>query len=119
MTEPGSTDLEAAVRRAWSEHLELSRDQSPDLAANFFSDGGDSLSAARMMASLGDALGHPLGLRLLVRNPTLGRLCSAIREQIGAPESPASGSSDSEPGAADRATGDARPGPPAARIVGR
>lgn len=72
-------DVIEAVRNAWTEYLCVSTLNEED---NFFATGGNSLVAARMMAELSERLEHPLGLRLLTKNPTFGQLSEAVRDTV-------------------------------------
>lgn len=75
-------NVDEIVRQVWSEHIAEAGTDANDHSANFFALGGNSLGAARMMATLSERLDHRLGMRLLTRNPTLRELSAAVRQSL-------------------------------------
>ena len=69
------SNLEELVARTWREHLQVD-----DIAADdhFFLLGGNSIVATQVVASLREALGIALNLRLLFEAPTLQGFVAAI-----------------------------------------
>lgn len=74
-----SGHVEQVVRAAWQAHLRRDDFRDDD---SFFSLGGDSLLAAKVMARVSRELGGRLRVGLLLRNPTVSGLCVAAREAL-------------------------------------
>ncbi|MBI6852860.1 non-ribosomal peptide synthetase [Pseudomonas cichorii] len=68
-------DLQARVAKVWCEHLHVEEVAADD---HFFLLGGNSIIATQVVASLRDALGIELNLRLLFEAPTLAALVAQI-----------------------------------------
>ncbi|MBP2471456.1 acyl carrier protein [Crossiella equi] len=82
VTAQQDTEVADLVRRTWAEYAgDLPGADRTAEDVNFFTLGGTSLGAARMMAALSKDLGRPLGMRLLMRHPTLAELTAAVRAQ--------------------------------------
>ncbi|MBT5230449.1 MAG: AMP-binding protein, partial [Methylococcales bacterium] len=77
------SELELAVTKVWSEltgHERIGRDD------RFFTVGGDSLVATRLVAKLQQQFSVPLTLLLFFQNDTVGTLCEWIQSQDGGAE---------------------------------
>jgi acyl carrier protein len=78
MAENTLADARRLIAAAWQERMP---EQDPE-TANFFEAGGNSLVAASLMSTLSAEFDRPLPLRMLVRNPTLDALTSAILKEL-------------------------------------
>ncbi|MBX8603063.1 non-ribosomal peptide synthetase [Pseudomonas cichorii] len=74
-TAAAGSDLQAQVAKVWCEHLQVEEVAADD---HFFLLGGNSIIATQVVASLRDALGIELNLRLLFEAPTLAALVAQI-----------------------------------------
>ena len=70
-----ANEAENRVLAIWKDVLKL---DSIDLDANFFDLGGHSLLAAKMLARLGEMMGHPVSLTALFQAPTVRELARLI-----------------------------------------
>ncbi len=75
-----ASDMEIAVGKAWAEILGMEK-IGPD--EDFFSLGGHSLAAMRIMSQLSRQVGRRLPLSLLFDQPTVRALAAAIEEKAG------------------------------------
>lgn len=71
-------ELERAVAEVWQEVLEL---PSVGIHETFADLGGHSLLGMRLCARLSFALNQPVGVSDLLNNPTIARLCAALRRR--------------------------------------
>jgi amino acid adenylation domain-containing protein len=77
----GSQELET-IRSIWKEALGVPR---LDIRTDFFSLGGNSLTAARIVAKVGDALGMSIKMQVLLQHPTvLGMTDALVGSRFGA-----------------------------------
>ena len=84
-------EIEDGIARIWSELLNASgaSHESPSripvsaefVARNYFELGGDSLSAAQMLAQIEKRFGVRIPLALLLQEPTIERLAQIVHEQ--------------------------------------
>lgn len=72
------TGLAATVEAIWAETLSV---RPPHDEADFFDDGGDSLSAMDFLATLEKRLGRPIPPNILFEAPRFGPLVKALAEQ--------------------------------------
>ncbi|MCE2029778.1 non-ribosomal peptide synthetase [Sessilibacter corallicola] len=75
-----ATDLEQTIESVWCEVLGLEK-VSTD--SNFFSIGGNSLSATRVVARLSEELAREIPLRTVFLQPTIALLAVAIEKELG------------------------------------
>jgi aryl carrier-like protein len=73
-----SGPIEVALARLWSELLQHTPISRGD---NFFTLGGDSLLATRLVEGIRRDLAAPMSLRLLLTAPTFGQLAELVSEQ--------------------------------------
>ncbi|GAB3145963.1 acyl carrier protein [Amycolatopsis sp. NPDC004378] len=74
-------DLEALVRRTWARVLGHDRFTDEDF---YFSVGGNSLGATRIMAALGRELGTRLPVRMVFDHQTVTALAAAVATRLEA-----------------------------------
>jgi amino acid adenylation domain-containing protein len=72
----GTDPLQRRVLKIWQEVL----GRSVGLRDNFFESGGHSLLAAKLMHRIGQVVGRPLPLALLLESPTVERLLLVLRQ---------------------------------------
>src|SRR5579871_5249416 len=77
---PGGADsgIESTLSELWCEFLEC---DTVDPGDDFFSLGGDSLLAIRMLAAVDDRLGVPIGFPEFADTPTIAFLVEAIQAE--------------------------------------
>ncbi|MFF4367253.1 phosphopantetheine-binding protein [Streptomyces sp. NPDC001594] len=75
------TDVAALVRDAWTEVLET-EDFADD--AHFFSIGGNSIAAIRVMGAISKVVGQRVPVRLLFENQTVPALTAAVASWLDA-----------------------------------
>jgi amino acid adenylation domain-containing protein len=74
-----TTSLEMQVMRAWVDTLKTNEIGIED---NFFELGGDSLAAVTLMIKIEQLFGKRYSLSLLLENPTISQLATAIQQEI-------------------------------------
>jgi len=79
------TQTEDLIIRVWREILAV---PAVGVADDFFDLGGDSIRAVAALSRLGGALGTPIAVELLMRNPTPAALAAALLSQSGHLEEP-------------------------------
>jgi amino acid adenylation domain-containing protein len=72
----GTDPLQRRVLKIWQEVL----GRPVGLQDNFFESGGHSLLAAKLMHRIGQAIGRPLPLALLLESPTVERMMTVLRQ---------------------------------------
>lgn len=75
------TDVHSIVRRSWAAGLGHEGFTDDD---HFFSVGGTSLSALKVMSTIGAAVGKKLSIRLLFDNQTVKELEDAVSSALAA-----------------------------------
>ncbi|WP_280422320.1 alpha/beta fold hydrolase [Nocardia carnea] len=85
-TEPPRTEREREVARIWSEILGYRPVYRDD---DFFDQGGNSISALRLLRTLEQRLGGTLPVQTVFRTPTLAGLAAATAEHTGGAGQPA------------------------------
>jgi acyl carrier protein len=80
------TQVEQTLAGLWAEVLGLERVGARD---NFFSLGGHSLSATRVLSRVRTAFGVELPLSLVFEKRTVEGMAAAVEERLGAPTAPA------------------------------
>ena len=73
----GADPLQRRVLKIWQEVLS----RPVGLQDNFFESGGHSLLAAKLMHRIGQVVGRPLPLALLLESPTVERLLVMLRQE--------------------------------------
>ncbi len=100
------TPLESRIAELWRELLGVERVSVRD---NFFTLGGHSLMATRLIARLRRVLGHEVALEELFAAPTIEALAQSITRRIEQGESPAAEAAQSGLKRLDRKAGEAQP----------
>ncbi len=77
--------VERCILQLWQETLAST---SPSLDDHFFDQGGDSLSAARLIGGINQHLNHDLPVAVVFENPTLRSLMQKAQLKSAAPKSP-------------------------------
>lgn len=78
--EPPADEVERELATLWSQTLDL---ESVNRRDNFFTVGGDSLSATRLIQRTERTFGSPLSLRDFFADPTIAHLAEVIKDQRG------------------------------------
>ncbi|MEG5263209.1 non-ribosomal peptide synthetase [Pseudomonas sp. JDS28PS106] len=81
--EPSGSGLQARVAQVWREFLDVEQVAADD---HFFLLGGNSIAATQVVASLKDALGIELNLRVLFEAPTLAAFVARLEQLVASGE---------------------------------